>query len=192
MPSLREKKSISIFAALQSGAKEHADKREKIGFFPYSFPFFSLISRLLVYSRFTKRRQRTCREEKKAGIRGQIIGSHSGPKYGVIKGGFPLFTTHLRAKIWGPLKEKTAHMECRQPSNPSISTQQRNIACRFKGGSPYLRRSAASTHLARSVGSIPSHNHSSSLSSRGSFHNHHRTDALNTTKPNSSALSSAG
>jgi hypothetical protein len=28
VPSLREKKSISILAALQSGAKEHADKRK--------------------------------------------------------------------------------------------------------------------------------------------------------------------
>jgi len=35
-------------------------------------------------------------------------GPHSGPKYGVIHGGFPLFTTHLRAKIGGlrPLKRK--------------------------------------------------------------------------------------
>jgi hypothetical protein len=28
VPSLREKKSISIFAALQSGAKEHAEERK--------------------------------------------------------------------------------------------------------------------------------------------------------------------
>jgi hypothetical protein len=66
--------------------------------------------------------------------------------WGSKGGSAPLFTGQIRGQnfLWGskggsaPLKEKTAHMERRQPSKPSISTQQRNIACRFKGGSPYF------------------------------------------------------
>jgi hypothetical protein len=47
VPSLREKKAFQ-FLPLYKAAPKNVQLREKIGFFPYSFPFFSLISRLLV------------------------------------------------------------------------------------------------------------------------------------------------
>jgi hypothetical protein len=63
---INNRKEISILAALQSGAKEHAEERN-IG--PHSGP-------------------------------------NSGPKYRVINGGFPLFTTHLRAKYGAQIKQR--------------------------------------------------------------------------------------
>jgi len=94
VPSLREKKSISILAALQSGAKERADKRENKG-------------------------------------------PHSGPKYGVMNGGFPLiyesFMGQIRGKICDPFKKKKKRHTWNALTNTLWG---------FKGGalsgSPYL------------------------------------------------------
>jgi hypothetical protein len=42
-------------------------------------------------------------------------GPHSGPKYGVMNGGFPLIYDSFMGQIRGPFnKKKTAHMESTQ------------------------------------------------------------------------------